>query len=465
MINISLSFMLLFIIVGIYAGKHIDKNSTEGYFLSNRSLNRWQVGISAGATANSGFIVVGAVGMGYSMGMSALLYPLAWLLGDLAFWYFFAEKIRTNDAVKHAVTVPQALAYGRKDGAGVRVLAALVILVLLTLYSAAQFIASVKVVSAFTDITANTALILSFVFVMAYTVWGGFKSSVYTDVLQGIMMLLLTAGMIVWGLVHIGGIDAFVQTVRAQGDTYASLLGDKSLGAALAFVLGFAFTGFGFSISQPQVVTRIFAAADEKEVKAARWIYIGFLHFTWMGMVLIGMLAKGILPDLSDGEMALPILAKTFLPDIAVGFVFAGMVATILSSVDSLLVASASALSIDFGFYDKLSPNKRLLFFKFSVLFIGFLALMFAFFSQSTVFAVIVFAVSVMTAAIGSAMVLVVLNKVTNSTSLLFAIVIGLGSAVTWRLMGWNEFINEGFIGFILGIAAALAYEKKRLHA
>jgi hypothetical protein len=90
---------------------------------------------------------------------------------------------------------------------------------------------------------------------------------------------------------------------------------------------------------------------------------------------------------------------------------------------------------------------------------------MFAFFSQSTVFAVIVFAVSVMTAAIGSAMVLVVLNKVTNSTSLLFAIVIGLGSAVTWRLMGWNEFINEGFIGFILGIAAALAYEKKRLHA
>jgi len=458
---ILFTFLFFFILLGILAGKRLGDDKTEGYFLSSRNLNRWQVGISAGATANSGFIVVGAVGMGYTMGMSALLYPLAWLLGDLAFWYLFAPKIRNNEAVAHSVTIPQTLNYNHNSPM-LRIVAGLVILILLTLYAASQFIASVKVVSSFTDISQNVAIAGSFIFVMFYTVWGGFKSSVWTDIAQGVMMFLLTAGVLIWGVLHIGGIGIFIDTIATQGKGYLDILGGRMFGSALAFIFGFAFTGFGFSMSQPQVVTRLFAAYDTKEVEAAKWIYIGFLHFTWMGMVLIGMIAKILMPELQDAETALPQMAKTFFPDAIVGAVFAAMIATILSSVDSILVASASALSVDFGFDQKLDKSKRLWLYRLSVLFIGALALMFALFSQSTVFAVVVFVVSVMTASIGAAMTLVILNLVKEASSVLLAVIVGLVVSVIWRVLELQDIISEGFIGFVIAVVVAWLYDLKK---
>ena len=54
--------------------------------LAGRNLNRWLIGLSAGATGNSGFIVTGAVGLGYSGGVQWIMLPIAWLIGDLVFW-------------------------------------------------------------------------------------------------------------------------------------------------------------------------------------------------------------------------------------------------------------------------------------------------------------------------------------------------------------------------------------------
>lgn len=453
------AFLLVFILIGIYAGKDIVHDNTEGYFMADRKLNKWQIGISAGATANSGFIVVGAVGMGYTMGMSSLIYPLAWLLGDLFFWYLFAERIRNNSAVNHSITVPEVFTFENKNGL-LRVISGLIILILLVIYASSQFIASVKVVSSFIDISSQIALLLSFFMVMAYTAWGGFKSSVWTDIAQGIMMLLLTLGMLVWGILEIGGLGSFISQLQSLGEGYMSLFGEKGLGAIVAFSLGFAFTGFGFSMSQPQVISRIFAANSSSEVKSSKWIYIGFLHFTWMGMCVIGMISKILMPELPDPEIALPSLAKEYFPDFLVGLVFAAMLATILSSIDSLLVASTSAFSVDFGLDKKVPNEKRVLFYRFVILFIGTLSLLFAIYLESTVFAVALFAVSVMTASIGSTMVLIILNLVHSSTALLLSVVSGFTTAIIWRILGYEDTISDGFIGFVTAIFLSIIYEK-----
>lgn len=454
-IFIVTTFLAIFVAIGIYAGKRIDQSDTEGYFVAGRKLNRWQIGISAGATANSGFIVVGAVGMGYTMGLSALIYPLAWLLGDLVFWYLFAPKVRDNEAVSHSVTIPQTLTY-YDSNRYLQTVAGLLILFLLSVYASSQLIASQKVVSAFMEMDADTSMLLGFAFVMAYTVWGGFKSSVWTDMLQGVMMLLLTAGVLLWGVWHIGGLGAFVTQVQTLGAGYVDLFGGRSLVALLVFVLGFAFTSFGFSMSQPQVLTRVFAAQDKQEVEAAKWIYIAFLHFTWIGMTLIGLMAKVIMPDISDAEMALPMLAKQFFDPMGIGFVFAAMLATILSSVDSMLVSASSAFSVDFGLEDKISPSKKVWLYRTTVLLTGALTLVFALYLQSTVFAIVLFAVSVMTAAIGAPMTLLILGVNKNSTALLTSLLTGLVVALVWRALGLHEIISDGFVGFIAAIVAGI---------
>ncbi len=81
-IFIALTFGVAFI-----GRKHASKNSEDD--LANRDLNKWLVGLSAGATANSGFIVTGAVGLGYTFGTQWIMLPLSWLVGDLIFWKFF----------------------------------------------------------------------------------------------------------------------------------------------------------------------------------------------------------------------------------------------------------------------------------------------------------------------------------------------------------------------------------------
>src|SRR5689334_12271291 len=78
-----------------------DSRRVTSATLTEQRLNRWLVGLSAGATANSGFVVTGAVGLGYTFGAQWLLLPLSWLLGDLLFWSVFPNRINaTGRAVK-----------------------------------------------------------------------------------------------------------------------------------------------------------------------------------------------------------------------------------------------------------------------------------------------------------------------------------------------------------------------------
>jgi len=448
------SFIVLFVAIG-YITKDRD-GSAESYHLADRSLNKWLVGISAGATANSGFIVVGAVGMGYTMGISSLLYPLAWLIGDLLFWNLFAGKVRGMESVKSSLTVSEVLTFFNGDK-NLKIISATVIFLLLCIYASSQLIASTKIVASFSDISDSLAITLSFLFVMAYTMWGGFKSSVYTDIVQGFMMVLLTLGILVWGVDKVGGVSGFFQGIEAISNSYASLLGENSLFTLFSVVLGMLFTSLGFSLSQPQVITRVFAAKDEQEVQSAKWIYISFLHFTWIGMSLIGMVVKLLLPDIADAEIALPILSKEHFSDVIVGFVFASMIATVLSSVDSMIVSAASIVSLDFEVEKRGKNTKRL--HKIVILGVGFVTLFFALFLKSTVFTIALYSVSIMSASIGSAMIMLIVGITNRANVLKLTILTGLFSAIGWRVFGLNSFVSETFIGMFCAILVGYLFE------
>src|SRR5436190_24356473 len=82
-------------------------------------LNRWLVGLSAATTANSGFIVTGAVGLGYAYGMQWMFLPLSWLIGDLVFWHLFPARINAYGRASGATTVSEVITHGL-EGRGAR---------------------------------------------------------------------------------------------------------------------------------------------------------------------------------------------------------------------------------------------------------------------------------------------------------------------------------------------------------
>ena len=98
-------FVVLFLGVGVVAARRGASTDVD-YLLGSRSFGSWFVGLSAGATGNSGFIMLGAVAMGYTMGLSGVLLALSWLIGDLTFWSFFPEKVNRIARDRDCSTVP-----------------------------------------------------------------------------------------------------------------------------------------------------------------------------------------------------------------------------------------------------------------------------------------------------------------------------------------------------------------------
>ena len=104
-------FVVLFLGVGAFAAKRSAPTDVD-YLLGSRSFGTWFVGLSAGATGNSGFIMLGAVAMGYTMGLSGVILGLAWFLGDLLFWNFFPEKFNRIARDRDCSTIPELLSSG-----------------------------------------------------------------------------------------------------------------------------------------------------------------------------------------------------------------------------------------------------------------------------------------------------------------------------------------------------------------
>ena len=74
-------------------------------------------------------------------------------------------------------------------------------------------------------------------------------------------------------------------------------------------MVGFFFFGFEFNLSQPQTLVRLLACRSPEETKQARWIYLSYVYFTWIGMLLFGMICRVLIPGIDDPEQALPLYA------------------------------------------------------------------------------------------------------------------------------------------------------------
>lgn len=225
------------------------------------------------------------------------------------------------------------------------------------------------------------------------------------------------------------------------------MTGGKTPAALAVFVVGFAFAAFGFSLSQPQVTSRIIAGRDDAETRGARWIYILFLQWTWAGMCLVGMAARVVMPDLPDAERALPAMANAYFHPIFAGLVLAAMLAAIQSSLSALLVAIGSAVSVDIA----RAPKANALYYL-SILGAGGLSVILATYSQATVFQASLFAATILAASIGAAVVIVVMRWKANSASLMSAMVLGVVCALTWRALGFDAMVSDALVGFLVAL-------------
>ena len=448
----------------VYLGRR-DSKLVHSATLADQHLNRWLIGLSAGATANSGFVVTAAVGLGYTFGAQWLLLPLSWLLGDLVFWRVFPKRINEVGRSISATTMTDVIVHGMtpRPRTGLRRTVAVVILICLGGYVAAQWLAGQKFLHGAFGFGGPASLLAFAALIVVYTALGGFRGSVYADTLQAIVRIIGTAIAIV-AIAVIGSRNphAFWQNIQNAGPGFLNILPKGSFLAAIPMVIGFAAASLGFGLGQPQMVTRYLAGASPDETRSAWWIYNGFVQSTWIAMTAFGIALRGVMPGIADPEMGLSIFHHSNTGPVITGIISADIFATIAAASNSLLVAMAQTMSQDLiSVRDDKRPSEKLWVITAAL---GAITMIVSLNLHSSVVDLALSSVSVMGAGLAPAMLIRLLDWKHTDTSLIATVVVGTCTAVLWKLFGFGSFMNEAAPGMIAALFTNFVITKFSLH-
>ncbi|HDN27227.1 MAG TPA: sodium/proline symporter [Thioploca sp.] len=449
-------FIVVFLWVGALAAKTAN-NTDADYLLGNRSFGKYVIGLSAGATGNSGWIMIAGVGMAYSMGISALLMVIATFLGELTFWTFFPKKVNQISVAQNSQTIPEFLGVPFKKAQARRMITfivALITVVFLGAYTAGQFSAASKTLEVFFGLEPSIGVIIAAAAILMYCVTGGIRASIWTDVVQAFVVIFVSVGMLATAIIAGGGVSEIISALNQIDPELTNITAGFSGWLLVAYLFGFLFYGFGFDISQPQVLVRLMAGRSPEEVKQAKWVYLGYVYFTWTAMALFGVICRVLIPELDDPEQVLPFYAMQNFHPVLVGIVLAGVFSIIASTADSLLLVCSSALARDISptLYRKMSNQYGVRYEQAMTLLVGILAVIAALSISGTVFSVILFAIGALASSLGPAMLITLIKRRTHYVALSLTMLAGLMTAIIWRVLGYSGMVYEIFPGFVVAL-------------
>ncbi|MHC5051896.1 MAG: sodium/proline symporter [Planctomycetota bacterium] len=210
------AYMVLILLVGVVAGRRTS-GRMESFYLGDRKVGAWVTAISASASSESGWLVLGCVAMGYIYGVAAYWITAGCVLGFAFNWFFFAERIRRRSAENGAITVPELLERVTGDTTKlVRLVGVLIIFVLMFTYVAAQLTAAGVALEAMFSWPYWVGVLIGAAVTIFYTTVGGYRAVSWTDLLQGLLMAAALVALPLVTFLHLGGFDEVEQKVKAR---------------------------------------------------------------------------------------------------------------------------------------------------------------------------------------------------------------------------------------------------------
>ncbi|MEQ8204621.1 MAG: sodium/proline symporter, partial [Woeseia sp.] len=423
-------FLLLFVGVGL-ASAIRAKKSRNDYYLASREVKPWLAGLSAVATNNSGYMFIGVIGFTYTAGMAAALLMTGWILGDFIGSLFIHKRLREHTESTNEASFAAVIARWHGEEFAVwRRIAALVMLIFLGSYAAAQISAGGKALQGVLGWDPVYGAVAVATMVLAYSVAGGIRASIWTDAAQSMVMMAAMVTMLVVAVQGKGGIDATVlQLAEIPGylDVYPDDMLLPGLAGVAMFIVGWMFAGFSV-VGQPHVMVRFMALDDVKNLNRTRfWYYSYFISF-YLLATGVGMLSRLYLPELGDldAELALPTMALELLPDFFVGMVLAGIFAATMSTADSLVLSCSAAVTHDLA-PSRLEKSWQM---KAVTAFVVALALGMAISGSRSVFQLVIMSWSVLASAFAPLLVLHVMGRRISEVGAIVAMLAGVSTAI-----------------------------------
>lgn len=345
LIAIGIYFVVLIGIGLRVARKEHGSGESESFLAADRNMNLVQTTASTAATDLGGGFSIAMGGLGFTLGISgSWLIAISGLSIVLVSFLMVPKVKRWADRVQGLTTGDLFEArFDRRTGT----VAAIVIGIAWFTFVGGQIIAGAKLLQATVAIDLSVAIIISGAVILTYTAAGGLKAVIYTDVFQMVVLLIGIVFIAVpIGLYTVGGWGGIVEHFSASPET-ESLVDWGAIGWKK--VTGWFFAIFPVWFISIAAMQRIVAARDEK---TARWaFFLTGVPIEWplfaIGSTLVGLIARMLLPDLADPELATPMLIMELLPAGLAGIVVAAYIAAVMSTADSVLMGPVAIFTND----------------------------------------------------------------------------------------------------------------------
>ncbi len=436
-------FLVLYYVVvlgiGYWTMRRGGGESLEGYLLGGRKIGPLTTALTLQSTSMSGYMFLGAGGLGFAQGYWALWYAAGDIGGGVLNLSVIGRRMRKLSQMFGALTAIEYLEK-RYPSPAVRLFAGVLTIFLLGFYVLAQLIAGGKGMALVTGIPYPAALAIAVGIILIYTFMGGYLAVAYTDFFQSLIMLIGVMWIVIAAMVELGGFTAANQAIAEVDSTLLSVWGRDLgfqgqwgvvAGALLVFSIGY--------MGWPHVVTRHMAM--EKPATARRagmWATIWNLFFV-PAPYLVGIFTILIIPDLDDPEMAIFEVAEKLLPAAVTGLVMAAIMAAIMSTADSLLLQTGSIASRDIyeRFINPDASEKQMVWVSRGlVLAIAVIGYVVALVEPPSVFSIVIFATSVLGSAFLPAYFCAVWWPKANTPGALASMIVGASVAFVWEFAG-----------------------------
>lgn len=460
--------LALVLLIGLSSARQA-KASAADYFVASRSVPPWLVGLSAVATNNSGYMFIGLIGYTYAVGIQSVWLMVGWIAGDLIGSKVAHERMRDEAERVHANGIISLLArWGDTRNRSWQVLAALVSVAFLSTYAAAQISAGGKALEGMLDIPMAIGMGMVALVVIAYSIAGGMRASIWTDAVQSLLMVVSMVVLLLAAVNHLGGLQAVFQQAGAIDgflNPSPTNLDVSGFIGPLAFVVGWMFAGAA-ALGQPHIVSRFLALQNTRQMNQVRWWYYSYYLLFYCFATAVGLLSRLYFGESTgfDPEMALPNMARDLLPPWLAGLMLAGIFAATMSTADSLVLSCSSALTQDLP--RNPSENRWLL--KAATGFTTLFALGIGLWSEQSVFSLVVWAWGTLGAAFVPILIWQVLGAKLNSLAMLCMSSTGVMATVAWKFYGFPSTVYEGAVGmfsaFVLGAIFTISSIRSRFH-
>ncbi|CAM3699268.1 sodium/proline symporter PutP [Aeromicrobium ponti] len=426
-------YLVGMLLIGFLAAR-MTKDLSD-YVLGGRRLGAGVAALSAGASDMSGWLMLGLPGAVYLGGMGEIWLPIGLAVGAYLNWQFVAKPLRVyTEVANDSITVPGYFENRFHDTSKMlRVVSAVVILIFFTFYTSSSLVGGAILLENSFGIDYTVALWVGAAVILSYTFFGGFLAASWTDFIQGILMFLALIIIPIVAIQELGGWNETLQQIGTIDPTHL----DVASGATFVGVASLLAWGLGY-FGQPHILVRFMGLKSTNDVPKARLIGMTWMVLSLFGALFVGFAGIAYFADtpLENSETVFIIFSQVLFNPWVAGFLLAAILSAIMSTVDSQLLVSSSALAQDFYksiFRRNASKKEEMIVGRIAVLGIAIIAIFLGYNPESKVLELVSYAWAGFGAAFGPVIILSLFWKRMTRNGALAGIIIGAVTVIVWK--------------------------------